>query len=127
MDLSQGGEHRLKSKKLIGKVFSKGRAVKAFPVIAMVLPCDEAQPWKAGYSVPKKKIPRAADRNLLKRRMREAVRLNIGSCQLREQSGLAFMLIYVDRKVSDYQVIEHSVRRILKKVEESIEPDVKQH
>lgn len=93
----------------------------------MVLPCKDGDPWQAAYSVPKKKIPRAVDRNLLKRRLREAMRHNIGKYELQEQTGLAFMLIYVDRKVSDYQVIEQSVRRILKKVKESIEPDVEQH
>jgi ribonuclease P protein component len=127
MDLSQGEDHRLKSKKLIATLFSKGKAYKAFPVIAMVLPCRMDTKWKAGYSVPKKKISRAVDRNLLKRRMREAVRLHIGEPGLEGGSGLAFMLIYVDRKVSDYQTIDRSVRRILEKVKESKQPDVEQH
>ena len=127
MDLSFGREHRLKSKKLITRIFSEGKSFKAYPLVAVVLHLEAGVPLKAGFSVPKKKIPGAADRNLIKRRMRESLRQTLGEFGTETYSGLAFMLIYVDRKVPDYQQIDDSVRRILKKLKESIKPDVEQH
>ncbi len=127
MDFSQGGEHRLKSKKLITRVFSEGKAVKAYPVLAIVLQCEDDSPWKAGFSVARKRLPRAVDRNLIKRRMREALRLNFSKYLSDKHQGLAFMLIYADHKVNDYQVLERSVCRILKELKESMESDIEQH
>lgn len=65
------------------------------------------------FTVPKKLFKRAVKRNLLKRRMREAVRLN----QETVLDGFCadFLLVYVGREICTYSVIEAAVKDILAK------------
>lgn len=71
------------------------------------------------FSVPKKFHKRANRRNLLKRRMREAYRLNRGA--LREtvrRNGVAVdvAIVYSVKECQSYRSIEHAVQRILERV-----------
>lgn len=64
-------------------------------------------------SVPKRLYKRAVKRNLLKRRMREAVRLNQAECL--DGFCADYLLVYVAKDICDYSVIEAAVRDILSK------------
>lgn len=71
------------------------------------------------FSVPKKFHKRANRRNLLKRRMREAYRLNRGA--LREtvcRKGVAVdvAIVYSVKECQSYRSIEHAVQRILERI-----------
>lgn len=68
---------RLKSTKIIERLFLEGRKVKAFPMVVryMDTPLPEAVPCQAMVSVSKRAFKRAVDRNRIKRLMREAWRL----------------------------------------------------
>src|SRR6202051_3729951 len=71
-------EERLCNKKLIGELFHSGSSFLCYPFKASWLFVDEplAFPAQILLSVPKKRFNRAVDRNLIKRRMREAYRLH---------------------------------------------------
>lgn len=78
--------------------------------------------WAAGretgcnrlmVSVPKKFFKRAVKRNLLKRRMREAYRLQK---ELLTASGIDLMLAYSNQEVADFQTIFAEVTEILVRV-----------
>ena len=112
---------RLKSRKEIGRLFQKGaKSANSYPIRAMYAVAAERRspfPVQVTFVVPKRKFKRAPDRNLLKRRMREAFRLN--KHLLTEPTGhaqLAVLLIYTGREVMDYQYIEKKVRKVLRAI-----------
>ncbi len=63
------------------------------------------------FSVPKKYHKRANRRNLLRRRTKEAYRLQKSLLQLDKSYDIA--LIYTSREVESYDRIAHAVRKII--------------
>lgn len=63
------------------------------------------------FSVPKKYHKRANRRNLLRRRAKEAYRLQKSLLQLAAPYDIA--LIYTSREVESYDRIAHAVRKII--------------
>lgn len=66
--------------------------------------------------VPKRLFKRAVRRNLLKRRLREAYRLQKGLLRV---SGIDFMLLYASREVLPYSVIAEEVAKALDRISEA--------
>ena len=73
------------------------------------------------FSTPKKFLQRANKRNVVRRRMREAYRLNK---EILLDSGKAFeadiALIYSSKEVLDYQIIENAIKKILRNIVEQM-------
>lgn len=112
MKLSFGKDKKLKSQKAIEKIFSDGKNFHRFPVRAVYFyEADFDQELKIGVSVPKKKFKKAVDRNLLKRRMREAFRLNQKNLKLKGK--LSIMFIYSSHEILPYSAIEKSIIALL--------------
>ena len=119
---------RIRSLKAIRRLFSEGRGGFVYPIRYMALSSDSAQseeskPEERGvevlFSVPKKFHKRANKRNLLKRRMREAYRLN--RQLLVEKLGtqakeLDLALIYSAKELHSYKTIENVIRKVLEQV-----------
>jgi ribonuclease P protein component len=75
-----------------------------------------------GCSIPKKKIPGAVKRNKLKRRIKEAYRLNkkdIIQYLLKKNVQIAIVFIYLDNKETDYQSIETKLTHLLQIIKEN--------
>jgi ribonuclease P protein component len=71
-------EERLCNKKLIDQLYHNGSSFLCYPFkVSWILSADP-QPFPAQvlFSVSKKRYKKAVDRNLVKRRLREAYRLN---------------------------------------------------
>ena len=69
---------RLCSKKTIEKLFAEGKSFLSFPLKVVVLEMPDSGEYKAqaAFTVSKKIFKKAVKRNLVKRKMREAYRLN---------------------------------------------------
>lgn len=67
-------------------------------------------------SVPKKRFKHAVDRVLLRRRIREAYRLNKSRYPLAEGERIDLAFLYIADKLCDYHEIERAVIRLLEKM-----------
>ncbi|WP_116790096.1 ribonuclease P protein component [Flavobacterium psychrotrophum] len=69
---------KLKSRNLIGDLFTQGKSVSKYPLRLVYMPLEtlESVPLQMGVSVSKKYFKRAHDRNYFKRLLREAYRHN---------------------------------------------------
>jgi ribonuclease P protein component len=87
---------KLKSKKTIDLLFSKGKSVSKFPLRLVYVSLEEENDAKTtvGVSVSKKHFKHAVDRNYYKRILREAYRLNKHLLLNSIQKPYGFMLFY---------------------------------
>ena len=108
---------RLSSKKEITALFNEGKsfAISHIRVVYRFLPKQEERPNAILVSVPKKYFKHAVDRNLLKRRIREAYRLNKELLQ-NMPASVEFMLLYQKRRIATFAEIEEIVKKALERI-----------
>ena len=111
---------RLKSEKAIKILFERGESCFQYPLKLVFVPAEPKGdvPLKMGFTVPKKKFKKAVERNLIKRRVKEAYRLSkhILISHLDSNSmGYNGMIIYVADEILPYKEIEKAIPRLFKK------------
>lgn len=120
-------EERLSSRKLIEKVSGEGKSffVHPFKVIFLETQIETNFPVQVLMSVPKKKFPRAVDRNRIKRLMRESYRKNkhaLYAALDEKKQKLAVMLIYVGPELPEYKPTEDKIILILQRLSQYERP-----
>lgn len=111
-----GKEERLCSKKHIQELFKSGSSFYSFPYKVFFLPQEEANRLhQVLISVPTRNFKKAVQRNLLKRRIREAYRLN--KPKLADTPALAIALVYTAREEISFDDIQRRLILALGKID----------
>ena len=113
---------RLSSLTAVRRLFTDGASGFVYPFRYMVFKSESTTPSvEVLFSVPKRNHKRANKRNTLKRRMREAYRLNNDALHaaIKEHGmDVDIAFVYSTKDLLPYKTIEHAVRRILAEVAE---------
>lgn len=108
---------RLCSLTAINRLFESGKSQIAYPLrmVYNISDRDKGAPVQIMVSIPKRCIRKAVDRVLMRRRVKEAYRLNrnlISELSSRPgKTDVAF--IYMSDKVTDYVFVEQKMKKLL--------------
>lgn len=112
---------KLCNEKIIEKLFSSGQSFISYPIRVVFLPTDISEKNVSTcvlISVSKKRFKRAVKRNLIKRRIREAYRINKELYRLTQQLNIAF--IYVSNEINSFADIEKAINKAAKILSDKI-------
>lgn len=121
MDFKLIKEEKLRSRTSVERLFSEGKSIMAFPLRAVY---RLREPGEASaqflITIPKKRIRKAVMRVTLRRRTREAYRLNRREHLLEPLAesgyGVDIAFIYLDSTPAPYRVISDKVIYLLNRI-----------
>jgi len=119
-------DERLKSRKLIGNLFSTGKIIHHYPFKLLYIVDENSDfkyPAQFAVSVTKRNFKRAVDRNRLKRKIREAYRLNKSDLYYsldQNDQKVYFFVIYTATDDLAYQEIEEEMIKLIQKLAKKI-------
>ncbi|MDE3235030.1 MAG: ribonuclease P protein component [Bacteroidota bacterium] len=120
-DFSYGAIEKLKSRKLLEQVFTKGRSFSVFPLKVFYILVDEPLnfPLKTGVGVSSRNFKKATDRNRIKRLLREAYRLNKKELLQKitdEKKQVAVFFLYIDKTLPSLAIVQQKMMVALDKL-----------
>jgi ribonuclease P protein component len=116
-EFTLGRKERLRSRKLIDKVFNEGKSFSVFPYRIYYL--KAIIPLQFGVGVSKKNFRRAVDRNRIKRLSREAYRLQkriLDEKTKEKGKSLSVFFIYIGKELPAYPALFEKMHVILKRL-----------
>ncbi|MBN2776251.1 MAG: ribonuclease P protein component [Bacteroidales bacterium] len=120
----------LKHKTEIQFLFENGIRFSNNPlkIIYLSKPESNTNGIKLFISIPKKQISKANKRNLIKRRIKEAIRINLNQLkQLCSDKNIEILIgfVYYSNKIEKYNIIENKIVLSLQSIYEKIKNDEK--
>ena len=117
MNLKYSKKDKLKSKKLIEKLFSEGKVITLFPLRLVYLKTsfEDSSVVKTGISVSKKLHKNAIDRNKIKRLLREVYRLNKPKYFNNSSTPYAFMILYIGKEKPTFDSVNTKTQLLFQK------------
>jgi len=108
-------EERLAGEKHIQELFEKGSSFHLYPfrVLSLPNPGAEHPVNRILISVSKRNFKRAVDRNLIKRRIREAYRIQKGTIT---GNSLLLAFVYTAKEIESFQAIKGKLFLVLEKI-----------
>ena len=120
-------EERLCNKKLIDELFHNGSSFLCYPFKASWLIVDDAiqaVPVQLVISVSKRRYKHAVDRNLVKRRLREAYRLNkqqhLYELLSASNKKIIISIGYIGKQIEAYELFNKKMLKLLKQLSEEL-------
>ena len=122
MKQTLGKQERLKSKTLIGKLYTEGNSVKSFPLRMVYIQAEHGSnyPAQVGVSVPKRNFKKAVSRNRIKRLLRETYRKQKELVYNSIDKPYVFMISYIGKEEFSYKELEAKMEKLLKAFVEKI-------
>jgi ribonuclease P protein component len=120
-------EERISGRENIRQLFNEGMSFNCFPFRVYWLDrmfSPGASPARILIAVPKKNLKKATQRNLMKRRIREAYRRNkqgFYEFLARQNKSCSLGVIYTDSALLDYSGVEKKIVIILQRLEKEYE------
>ncbi len=116
----------LSLKKLISGTFADKKSVTHFPfkIFYRISEIESPYPAQALFTVPKRNFKKAVDRNLLRRRIKEAYRQNkhtLYASLEAQKKQMSLIIIYIGKQKTDYAKIENELSVSLGKIIQKIE------
>ena len=117
-------EERIYKRDELQKLFLNSESLVVFPFKVVHYQSDIANSsepsLKFAVSIPKRNFKKAVDRNLLKRRTKEAFRLNKNDLKLALNSAnkqVLFIVIYIAKEALSYEKIEEKIILTLQRLQ----------
>ncbi len=115
--LSFPRKEKLKSKKQIDALFTKGLSLTTYPLKLLYLEASfsDGAKTKTMFVVPKRSIRGAVQRNRIKRLLREAYRVNRQHTFNNIEGNFALAILYLGKEMPNYVLVEKKMVGLLEK------------
>jgi len=113
---------KLKSRKLLEQLFANGKSFLVFPIKVFYLPVTDGATEslvQAGVGTSSRNFKHAADRNRIKRLIREAYRLNklpLHDFLTNQQKQVAVFFLYIDKALPQENIVQQKMPLVLDKL-----------
>lgn len=126
MKYSLPKSERLHAEKSIKELFDKGSSFFLYPFKVMFRFAEELEGTanQVLFSVSKKKIKKATGRNYIKRRLKEAYRLNKS---LLPPAGLLLGFVFVGEAKMSFGELEPKIKLVLQKLPNELSKNLEKH
>ena len=128
MNYKLGKNYKLCSKVIIKSLFETGVTIKQYPFIATFkeINLSSITPLKVTFSAPKRIFKKAHERNEIKRKIKEAFRLNkniIEHYLKKNNKQIALFLVYSSQEEFSHIILEEKTKKLFDKIINKLEED----